>query len=293
MHLSRNALVQVLAGHAAALILCASPATAQFRENQPAVMAPPPPPPNAGQATAASFRGAYAKAGKPRMMIFWNREFTDEVATVYEDRITEKSVNRDHTMDTHDASKSSAGANRTDESLRESSSRRDLTVGTDRLTNNLRASSLVEEADWAIEGALNQSLIAQGAILTDRDVAMRTSRGAARANSHTNMQALETQGVAGRADLLVEIKQTSSIRSPMGVAFRVTVKNIRNARVLAAFSTRARPPAAPSRFVAGRYGYERSQPNRMTPDQVGHQLADEIMGNLTVALNQLVNRGRN
>ncbi len=84
-------------------------------------------------------------------------------------------------------------------------------------------------------------------------------------------------GVAGKADLLMEILATRDHRSPAGTAFKVTVKEISSGRVLANVVTLALPPeqTAPS-YAATKHGFVPVE-LPVTVDLVGRRLAIETM----------------
>jgi hypothetical protein len=84
-------------------------------------------------------------------------------------------------------------------------------------------------------------------------------------------------GIAGKADLLMEVLATHDPRSPAGTAFKVTVKEVSSGRVLANVVTLALPPeqTAPS-YVATKHGFVPvEQP--VTVDLVGRRLAIKTM----------------
>ena len=84
-------------------------------------------------------------------------------------------------------------------------------------------------------------------------------------------------GVAGMADLLMEVLATRDPRSPVGTAFKVTVKQISSGRVLANVVTLALPPEqTTTRYVATKHGFE-PVAQLVTVDLVGRRLAIETM----------------
>jgi hypothetical protein len=84
-------------------------------------------------------------------------------------------------------------------------------------------------------------------------------------------------GVAGKADLLMEVLATRDPRSPAGTAFKVTVKEISSGRVLTNVVTLALPPEqTTTRYAATKHGFE-SVAQPVTVDLVGRRLAIETM----------------
>jgi hypothetical protein len=194
---------------AAILLLTAIPANAQqldsqsYRTGLPPVMTPMGDQAPIDNRTVERFRQAYAARKSPRIMAFWNRELDDRV--------------------------SSAG------SVETHVEQRDVGVGLavpggivwgrDRDTvvrshviepETTRRPNFAEPSKWAFEAAFFQAFSEAGVSFIDRGMAIRT----------TDQGWGEMAGVAGKADLLMEILVTRDHRSPAGTAFKVTVKEI-------------------------------------------------------------------
>ncbi|MBC7495659.1 MAG: hypothetical protein H7243_00645 [Sphingomonadaceae bacterium] len=260
----------------AAAALTAVPAGAQyrddpappglFRDGQPEVLRPPPSPLAPGVLAAGDFRAAYARARSPRIMVFWNRTFSDELTTAYRDNL--------HGEATHAVGFGDGVAVSRDTV--------DVSTGTTRV-DTWRDAAMGEDVEFAVEAAFTDSLAANGARLIDRSMAMRASgRGT---GSRPNLQAAEAAGAAARADLLIEVLQTASAGTPTGAAFKVTVKDIHSARVLAAFASGGSAPARPAGYVVGPGGFVRDTRVTTTPpDGVGRELAGRTMAALARSL---------
>lgn len=235
------------------LAAIAAPAFAQQGERRPGMMTPPPPSPDQASVAASSFSSAYRRAGNPRIVIFWNRAFDDEVASTYR-TTTEWEEHNDG--DGNSYGRSSTG----DE--RQTSKRRDL---------------VDEPVDWEMEGAFNSTMSGAGARLVDRTSIMRTQGQADGAEERANVQGIETRAVTGKADITVEILSTYDSRSRNGITYRITAKDVRNASILADFTTTGRPPTPRMGLVAGPDGFERAKPPEPSPEDFGQQLAVELM----------------
>lgn len=230
---------------------------AQNGEERPPIMQPRPRAPDPASVAVSNFVPAYRRAGNPRIVIFWNREFSDEVSSEY------RTVTEYEDIDDGQGMKSGRSS-----------------VGEQRKTTKRKA--LVDEAvDWDLEGAFNQMLGRSGANMVDRTSIMRTQGVQDGAEERANVQAIETRAVAGKADLMVEILRTVDQRSPDGITFRIVVRDVNDARILADFTTDGRPPAQRMGLVAGPDGYERAKPPEPGPDDIGRQLAVELMQALT------------
>jgi hypothetical protein len=111
----------------------------------------------------------------------------------------------------------------------------------------------------------------------DRGMAIRSTDHASKSTSAPGQARGEMAGVAGMADLLMEVLATRDPRSPVGTAFKVTVKQISTGRVLANVVTLALPPEqTTTRYVATKHGFE-PVAQFVTVDLVGRRLAIETM----------------
>lgn len=255
----------------------------QYRDDQPEVLRPAPPPVPAGVISAGAFRAAYARAGRPRILVFWNRVFSDEVSSTYRDTLhaqatTEHSANAQASNSVGWFSNSAdvQGASSTRSTL-------DVSVGQERDTS-ARDNALSENVDFSVESAFTDALAQNGAQLIDRSLAMRTARGAKGAGSAPNVQAIETEAATSRANLLIEVLQSPAPGTPTGAVFKVTVKDIRAARVLASFTTAGRGAYVKPPLVAGPGGFVRALPQGTSPDGVGQEIANQTMAALARSL---------
>ncbi len=267
----------VIAPLALAALVLATPVTAQYRDDavsaggyrdgQPEVLRPAPPPMERGVAAAGDFRAAYARARRPLIMVFWNRTFSDDLATAYRDNL--------HGEATHSVGVADDMVARRDTL--------DVSTGTTRVDTG-RGAAVGEDIDFAVEAAFTDGLASNGARLIDRSMAMRASgRGV---GSRPNLQAIEASATAARADLIVEVLQTTASRNtPTGAVFKVTVKDIHSARVLAAFTSGGAAPSRPAGLVVGPGGFVRdTRVTETSPDGVGRELANRTMAVLARSL---------
>lgn len=261
------------------------PASA-YRTGVPEVMTPPPEP--AAPAIAPLFRRAYAAQGSPRLMLFWNRAITDEVATPYQ-RETEThsstSWGAQAGSSGHTAIRPDGWGGRDIHSQRHSSASGGSTTTT-RTTEALRRADggqyapVRDEDGWAFEDAFHAAFAEAGVRLVDRAM---TVRGQARdaGREAPNLQAVEAQAMASHADYVVEVLPGRDAGGPL---FRVSVKAVRSGRVVASFTSAGLPPAPASPVfvpVPGR-GYQEAVPV-VGPAGRGHQLARETMERLAAA----------
>lgn len=260
-------------------------AGAVYRDGQPMVMTPPPPPPDASIGASQRFRAAYTRAKRPRIVIFWNREFTDEVGTKYED-YTALHSRTDNAAQGSSASVAGWGWSASaGQATSSSETNAEIRSGTDRVTDNRREGAYGEAVDFDIESAFTNTLQGAGATLVDRTSIMRTTGLAKGAGARSNVQGIETSAILGKADIVLEIVQLADSRKSTGVSYRVIARNVRTGRVLATLSTAAKPPVGKMPYVAGpNGGFVRAVAPEPGPQDIGRQLAIETMSALSARM---------
>jgi hypothetical protein len=262
---------------ALALIAAAAPAAAAqaYREEPPAAAMRPGMPdvnarrpeadPQAGAIeTAAAFRGWYARASRPTMMVFWNRELTDETSTERSAVVT--------TRERADAWSDRNGAH-AERSARTEVGGRNKTGGTYAAMGDLRSAEL--------EAAFQTAWLDNGVKLLDRTALVRKTSATAVRGDREDLQFLETVALERGVQYLVEVLPTPQGASPTGWVFMVRVKHLPSSRMVAQFNTQAAPAAGPERLVAAPGGFERRRDTRAaTPETVGTELAFQTMARL-------------
>jgi len=260
----------------AALTLLATPAAAQYRADQPEVRpAPGIADPNAeADASLTAFAHWYAAAGRPRLLIFWNRALTDETTTrrtdkVVEDRQYGESTNTETT-----------GTRFGEASLRE-------TDGTDRKVTSRESeaitghaySAMNKSASSLLETVFINTFLAAGVDIADRDALIRRLSLEHPKEDRGDVQLLESQALASGIPYLVEILPDPQASSPTGLVFTVKIKHLPSSSLRAQFQTQAVPPPGPSRIVAvPGVGFQRQAgADRTNPPLVAAQLATETM----------------
>ena len=254
-----------------------------YRDGQPEVMARPMAPPSPGAMAASRFSSAYARARSPRIVIFWNREFSDEVSSDYQDYVSGDS----HSEGTVRTSTDVAGGRRWAAGTTETNSSTDSSFEVRGGTRRIRPEGgrmLNGSTDFDVKQGFTSALGGAGARLVDLNAIMRTTGVAKGAGERANVQALETQALMANADIVIEVMQMGSSDGPLGVDFRVIVRSLRGARQLASFRSDGAPPVQRMGYVAGANGFERARPPAPTPSGVGRQLASQVMSALANSL---------
>ena len=257
-----------LAFAAPALLGLASGAAAQYRPDMPA-MAPDraglpatnarslAPDPDAPRAQAAErFRHWYAAAHRPTMLLFWNRELTDETATHYADVANSHeelntSTSRDGFSAQHDS--------------HQESFLRPLTGGQYEEINPM----LSAQMETAFQGEW-----------IDRSTLIRMTSTKAAVPDRSDLQMMESVALQKGVEYLVEVLPNPRADSPTGLVFMVRVKHLPSATLVAQFLTPAEPAAGPAHWVTTGNGYEKRRDNRTNPQTIGTQLAVEVMRRL-------------
>lgn len=230
-----------------------------MRDGQPAVQTPPPPPVDPRAGIRSRFRSAYLRAKSPRIVIFWNREFTDEVGTSYD------------IVQQHD---------RTDTVRRNSyNSSSETRLGLRSNTDTRRYSANDEIGDFDTEQGFANTLAQAGVQLVDRTTIMRTTGVAKGAGDGSNIQGLETEAVMAKADIIVEVTQMGGRGD--AIQYKLVARDIRRSRVLTAFRTDGHLPAEAPRYVAGAHGFELAAPRGASDARIGSQMAIEFMSQIS------------
>jgi hypothetical protein len=280
--MERSTLRAVLACvvHAGALMAVPAQAEPQYRPGLPPVLAPEGAPP--APAVEERFRKEYARAGRPRVVLYWNRELDDELV----DRKTQRVDIRAAGVE---AGPVAVGAVHIDRA--------------ETVANRWAAGGLPRHLA-TVEAAFVQHLAQHGVRLVDRAAILRLEHARARKRDAAGQGATpdsrvnEIDALSALADLLIEITVLEAGATPAKVEFKLLAKDTRTGAMPFSLATRAGAAQAdPGGFVAGPAGFVRlsdcPQPARefvagedgfvprpaklRTMADVGRQLAVETM----------------
>lgn len=249
-----------------------------YRPGLPPVLAPELPSPIARGPDLDAFRAAYLRAGRPRVVVFWNRELDADLV----DRKSE-------TVDLK-----AAGVQAGPAAVGVISS-----VRQERLDNAAPRGGL-PPALGPLESGFVQRLVQTGVRLVDRASVLRLehAKGRRAGMVENDTRANEIDAISERADVLLEVAVLKSGPLPDGVELKLLAKDTRSGELLFALTSRGRAPGederhwragaqgfepapgaapAPSRFVAGNDGFEREAPVPRTLQDVGQQLALDLV----------------
>lgn len=204
----------------------------------------------------SDFGGWSRSVGSPTILLFWNRELSDDTTTRYRDR--ERGV----------------GA---------IASRPGLVVGAydrtreqERTTGGAHADLHPEDAS-VFESAFLSAFLRTGANVVDRKALMRKVSTVQDQSNRADQQFIESLAMGQGVDYLVEVLPDHSGDSETGFMFQVKITHLPTSRVKAQFRTSALPASGPERLIAMPGGFERQSESRNTPDRVAEQLAVETM----------------
>lgn len=238
------------------------------RDGLPVTLAAPPPAADPALLVADRFSTAYARAGRPRIVVFWNRELTDDVESMTEE-VTTLTADSSAAVDTWgrervrrrglDAAAGGRDDRHLDAELRSQSRRIDV---------GRRDTPHAEAADFDIERGFTETLARTGARLMDRTALIRSG---ALGSDTANVQAIETRALLTKADWTLEVVAMGDGR------WRITMRDVADGRIVARTASAGQPPAQAMRWVPGERGFVRAAPRRSNPYDIGRQLAVDAM----------------
>ncbi len=267
----RFVLGAVVAGSGFAGALMPAVARPQYRAGQPEVLVPDAPASAQDSLMEAgiALQPVYARAGRPRVALFWNVELTDQLEDDRSERL--------RIVDQYTERKRRG----------EASGRRVIETGIDTRVSvrGRRASPLSEHDEWMLVAAFEAGVRAGGIQLVDRAAILRLT--SARAGGGGDSRLIETQSLLERADLVLEVLLTPDAESVAGVAFRGVVRDIGSGTVLGSFHSRPKAGATvqTTEFRPTASGFERVSGGAADgPEASGRALSVDTLKAMTTAL---------
>lgn len=276
-------------GLAAAAIIALSAAftcgvaTAQFRaDDQPMVTPPAMPSPRPAVDPAPRFSEVYRRSGQPRIVLLWNREFTDAARTamVDEEVTRESGKSSSSAMDkTTQGSSESATLKDSDETYDRNKTVRKRSRAAEEPTRRM---NLAERHAVVLRRAFVSEMNREGVRFIDRALVMRTT-AAAQHRTGGDPKLIETDALLKHGELLMEVLMVEDKDAAAGYGFDVSAKDLRGGHEVTSLYSRAIPtpkPQPPGAWVAGENGYEYRRPSAPTapsPAEVGAALARDVM----------------
>lgn len=178
-------------------------------------------------AVLEAFRAAYGKAGKPKLAIFVNRDFSDDVRDWGSDvRLKEGFV---ESRVTDQGRVTGAGTAITTVETRNDGDRRPRE----------------EQWIWRLDESILNPLLGVGAHVIDRAMAMRLTAVNATPDAlgEVSVKNIETNALKGHADILVEVLVSNSRSAQFGYVFTIKATSIKDGRIMVRASSASWPPA--------------------------------------------------
>lgn len=165
-----------------------------------------------------AFSSAYAKAGRPAIVVLWNREFTDMLQQGSAEQLS---------IDT-----SSSGSRSTSPGQINVESRGNTTITSQTVKSqqSLRDGP-IERVNLQMRSAFMQTLTSAGVRLVDRNVVMRNT-AASKKGGNFDSQEIEMAAMSKHAKILMEVLNTPDPASPTGWATYVSIKRLADGVVL-------------------------------------------------------------
>lgn len=241
---------------------------AATRSGQPLTLPPVPPAADPARAEVARFAAAYAGAGRPRIVVFWNRELTADVDTAREE-VTRLRVDGEQRAEANRSETAWRRGRNTDVTASGSTHLDAEQVTTTRtLDLGRRAATDDEGRDFDIERGFTDALADAGVRLIDRTAILRT---AALGGDTANLQSIETRALLGKADWTLEVVAMDDGRR------RIVARDLASGRVVARTVSNGRAPVALQPYVAGERGFVRASAPTPGACAVGRQVALDAM----------------
>ena len=268
-----------------------------YRTGQPLVLPPPqrvaraPEPVEKSIFNQTQFSIAYAKAGKPTMVVLWNRELSDMLSQTSNAQLSvDRSYNSTrsgNSLDINSNTTITAGNTTTQQALRDSPE---------------------ERINLQLRSAYMQTLSAAGVRLVDRNLVMRKIANTqvnskSKTKDELDSQMVEMDAFGKHAKLLMEVLNTPDKASPSGWSTYISIKNLNDGVVLTEGYSAGRPHAqataaeitaampAPIRFEPDPRGGFRQVidvPKQavlsLETPELGRRIAEETLQRLSVAL---------
>lgn len=217
----------------------------------------------AAQQTLQRFAEAYARAGRPRVALWWNRVLSDRTA---DDSREVARVTAEVSADRRRASVEVFEGRETREPAQ-------------------RSTRLVERDLFQVETEFTRGLLDAGVRLIDRATMLRLAAAHRQNPADLDRQQLEMQALLGHAEVFLEVLLSPDDSAPLGIGFRTDLKTVQGGQLLGSAYLTAMPELPPrgrGQYVARPGGYELvpAPPPVVTVQAIGHTLALQTMQEL-------------
>lgn len=251
----------------------AEPPAVVYRDGQPAVLEAPPQadPQSHNREVSASFRSWYVRAKRPAMMIFWNRELTDEAATQY----VESQLSREEVRGSQNGTGGKDAPATSEQNFQSKVASQEVSR---RAVTGSRYAPMDPLLSSQLEAAFQSAWLSLNVEMVDRNAIIRSMSTVATDAQRSDTQLLESVSLKQGVDYLMEVLPVANGSSPTGLVFQVKVKHLPSSTLVAQFNTSAQPPAGAAVWVAGPGGFQkRAGVASNDPESIGAELAFQTM----------------
>lgn len=167
-------------------------------------------------ATIASFADSYARNGRPRLALYWNKQLSEALSDWYSDMRVVNSSQNNSTM---------SG----DFNLNQSGNSQN-TLEVQRRVQDSRRAAVTESFEWEFQEAFLAPFLEAGATIVDRGAMMRF---AAADQPASNEKTIEVRGLQGKADYLMEVLVSPNWKSSTGYELRTRILDVKTGAIVA------------------------------------------------------------
>jgi hypothetical protein len=203
-----------------------------------------------GAAISSDFAQAYARRGKPRLALYWNRQLGETLSDWYSDvRVVERSEGNSSMSGDFNLTQSTNNQNSLEVQRRAQDSRRMATT---------------ESFEWEFQDAFLAPFMEAGATIIDRAAMIRLT-GADMATTG-NERTVETRALQGKADYLMEILVSPNSKSTTGYELRTRILDVKSGAIVATVNSKNLRDWNPEKdIVATNRGF--TDPNDLEDDE--------------------------
>lgn len=167
-------------------------------------------------ALVANFASAYAKHGRPKLALFWNRQLSDTLNEWY--------------ADTRVVTRAESNSTMSGEINLNQSSSDQVSTSIERRVVDPRRPTVSESFEWEFQDGFLAPFLEAGATVLDRAAIMRLT--GVDMNT-TNERTVETRALQGKADYLMEILVAANARSTTGYELRARILDVKTGAIVA------------------------------------------------------------
>lgn len=173
-------------------------------------------------ALVADFAASYARRGKPRLALYWNRQLSEALTDWYSDV---RVINRNESNSTMSGELTLNQA---------SSSQNSLEV--QRRGQDSRRAVTSESFEWEFQDAFLAPFLEAGATVVDHGAMMRFTGADMPTDSE---KTIEVRGLQGKADYLMEILVSPNWKSSTGYELRARILDIKTGAIVAMVNSKS------------------------------------------------------